>query len=68
MSDILTGPDRGPPKFDWREKAMQLEQELKDSRAHVHSLIQVGTVLASVWHEESAEAMHWRALTAKHQN
>jgi hypothetical protein len=27
MSDILTGPDRGPPKFDWREKAVKLERE-----------------------------------------
>lgn len=28
MSDILTGPDRGPPKFDWRREAERLQREL----------------------------------------
>ena len=26
--EILTAPDRGPPKFDWARKCEQLEREL----------------------------------------
>jgi hypothetical protein len=28
MSEILTGPDRGPPQTNWRDKAVKLQEEV----------------------------------------
>lgn len=33
--DILSGPDRGPPAFDWRKKTEQLEGELTQTKARI---------------------------------